>query len=471
MSARAPHRSPSYRSLAAVTGPGFLVLSFLARLPVAMAPLGTIMLVVAVTGSYTEAGLATAALGIGAALGGPVVGRLTDRHGQRSIGLAAAIVDGLALAALLVAALAGAGLATVIPLAAVVGLATPQIGPLVRVRWTAILAARGQDHLVPTAMSYEGAADEASFVAGPALVGVLALTGVTALPMLVAIALMSTAILFARHRTASAVVMSRPVSAIAKRRPVSMVVPAGALAVLVAGMVGIGIVFGATETGVAAYAGSIGHGAVAGLIYAVLGVGSVIAGLATVWLPARFRLTLRFPVFAGTLLIGTLALLTIRSTGTAVVAMAAMGVTAAPFLITGYALAERITPVSHAGTTMTLLASGTVGGVALGAGVAGPLAESYGYPVAFVVPIVAAFATVVVTLLGMSRVRAVESARRRQAGAGRILDLVADGDPGPGYPHPPETDRAHDAVEVEAAPTRRELRQLHADRALDPASQ
>ena len=30
-----------------------------------------------------------------------------------------------------------------------------------------------------TAMSYEGAVDEASFVAGPALVGILALTGLS----------------------------------------------------------------------------------------------------------------------------------------------------------------------------------------------------------------------------------------------------------------------------------------------------
>ena len=59
-------------------------MSFLGRLPSAMAPLGLITLVVQVTGSYARAGAVTAALGIGAAAGGPVVGFLSDRIGQRA---------------------------------------------------------------------------------------------------------------------------------------------------------------------------------------------------------------------------------------------------------------------------------------------------------------------------------------------------------------------------------------------------
>jgi hypothetical protein len=51
-----------------------------------------------------------------------------------------------------------------------------------------------------------------------------------------------------------------------------------------------------------------------------------------------------------------------------------------------------------------LLASGTGGGVALGAGVAGPLAEMHGYSGALAVPVVAGLLAVIVSTLGRRRV-------------------------------------------------------------------
>ncbi len=228
----------SYRSLFAVTGPRFLTLSFLARLPAAMAPLGVIMLVVATTGSFARAGIATATLGVGAAVGGPVLGRLTDRHGQRVPGLVAALVNAAALVAVVVAVLASAPLLLVAALSAAVGMSTPQIGPLVRVRWAALLrpkpAVTGTEPAsLGTAMSYEGAADEASYVAGPALIGLFAFTGVPALPLLVAAALsVGAAVPFAIHRTAGLVPRHgrRPAPAAAS------LAPAAAASALVVGI-------------------------------------------------------------------------------------------------------------------------------------------------------------------------------------------------------------------------------------------
>jgi MFS family permease len=203
-------RNTSYRSLVRIAGPGLLVLTFLARLPAAMAPLGVIMLVSSATHSFAQAGLVTAALGVGAAAGGPAVGWLTDRSGQRVIGAAAAVVNALALAATVGAVSAGAGVAVAAVLAAVVGVATPQVGPLIRVRWAALLPRRGREDLLPTAMAYEGAADEASFVAGPALVGLLAVLGVPALPLIAAVGLgLAAALPFALHRTAEPAVATR----------------------------------------------------------------------------------------------------------------------------------------------------------------------------------------------------------------------------------------------------------------------
>ncbi|MBV1852573.1 MFS transporter [Catellatospora tritici] len=392
----------SYRELVQLTGPWFLVLAFLARLPAAMGPLGVITLVVAATGSYGTAGLAAAAFGLGAAVGGPVVGTLADRYGQRAVGVTAAVLDALAYTALVGAVLGGHHRA-VLPLAALAGFAMPQVGPLVRVRWAVLLGERGQQRRLPTAMAYEGAVDEASFLAGPALVGTLALTGHAGAPLLVAAVLtLLAAIPFALHHTVPPVVRlpRTPGPRVAEQR-----LPVGRVAVLVAAMSVIGVVFGATQTAVTAFADAIGSAGSAGLIYAVLGVGSALAGLAMAWLPASFGPVSRYVVSAAALVGGAAPLLLAGSVVTAVVAVIVLGVTAAPYLISGYALAGRLSPPRRAGMVMTLLASGVVGGVSLGAALAGRLADLVGYRGAFAVPPAAALLGLLLAVLAAPRLR------------------------------------------------------------------
>jgi MFS family permease len=404
----------AFRLLPRVTGPGLLVIAFLARLPAAMAPLGVIVLVSSATGSFSQAGIATAALGIGAALGGPVTGWLTDIAGQRTIGLATALVNASALVATALVVLGGGGVVATTAFAALTGFASPQVGPLSRVRWSALLPGRGHGELLPTAMAYEGGADETSYVVGPALVGLLALVGPPVLPIAAAAALtVGAAVPFAMHPTATAG-RRRPRHAITAPSD-SAPLPVAALVVLGIVMTAIGLVFGATQTGITALAESSGHAGVAGLIYSVLGVGSATAGLATAWLPGRFTLDRRLSAFAALLFAGALGLLAIRSVAVAAIAMLILGVAVAPLLVTAYAVAERIAPPARIATVITLLASGTVAGVALGAGVAGPLAEAYGFPAALAAP---AFAGSLALLAGMAGRRSVgaalESAVRRR---------------------------------------------------------
>jgi MFS family permease len=407
-----------------VAGPGLLVIAFLARLPAAMAPLGVIVLVSSVTGSFSQAGIATAALGIGAALGGPVTGWLTDVAGQRTIGLATALVNACALVATALVVLGGGGVVATAAFAALTGLASPQVGPLARVRWSALLPSRGHGPLLPTAMAYEGGADETSYVVGPALVGLLALVGPPVLPLAAAAALtIGAAVPFAMHPTATAgrrrtrhsATSPSAASPSGSAPSGSAPLPVAALVVLGIVMTAIGLLFGATQTGITALAEASGHAGVAGLIYSVLGVGSATAGLATAWLPGRFTLDRRLSAFAALLFAGALGLLAIRGVVVASFAMLILGVAVAPLLVTAYAVAERIAPPARMATVITLLASGTVAGVALGAGVAGPLAQAYGYPAALAVP---AFAGALALLAGMAGRRsiaaALESAARRR---------------------------------------------------------
>lgn len=418
----------AYRLLPRVAGPGLLVIAFLARLPAAMAPLGVIVLVSSVTGSFSQAGIATAALGIGAALGGPVTGWLTDVIGQRTIGLATALINASALVATALVVLGGGGVAAMAAFAALTGFASPQVGPLSRVRWSALLPGQGHSELLPTAMAYESGADETSYVVGPALVGLLALVGPPVAPIAAAAALtIGAAVPFAMHPTAIA--GRRGPQRTGASPTGSAALPMSALVVLGIAMTAIGLVFGGTQTGITALAVASGQAGVAGLIYSVLGVGSATAGLATAWLPGRFTLDRRLSAFAVLLFGGTLGLLAIRGVTVAALAMLILGVAVAPLLVTAYAVAERIAPPARMATVMTLLASGTVAGVALGAGVAGPLAQSYGFPAALAVPALGGALALVAAMAGRRSIAAAlqTAARRREIIAtGTTADTSAD---------------------------------------------
>ena len=163
----------SYKRLFDLAGAGYVLVAFLGRLPLAMSQLGALLLVSTATGSYGLGGLAAGALAVANALGAPVAGALADRVGQRPVVLVQSLLGATGLVALV--AQVGGSTATTVLIAALAGLAMPQVGPLARVRWRPLTHGReDQPRLVDAAFAYEGAADEASFALGPALVGLLA---------------------------------------------------------------------------------------------------------------------------------------------------------------------------------------------------------------------------------------------------------------------------------------------------------
>ncbi|MFE2146391.1 MFS transporter, partial [Streptomyces sp. NPDC059456] len=166
----------TYRRVIALTGPLLPLLSFLARLPVAMSQFGSVLLVAETSGSLATAGIVGGTLSAGQVVFGPVLGRLADRHGQRPVVLAAAAVNAVATGALVAGALAGLATAPLAAIGAVTGASVPLIGPLARTRSVALAHRSGADEGVVGAVhSLEGTLDEVSFVFGPALVGLAAL--------------------------------------------------------------------------------------------------------------------------------------------------------------------------------------------------------------------------------------------------------------------------------------------------------
>ncbi|MFD8814471.1 MFS transporter [Streptomyces sp. NPDC059627] len=370
-----------YRSLLRVTGVGFFPLGFLARLPYASSALVTLILLHTSTHSYAFAGLGSAAQSVATAVGGPVVGVLADRHGHRRVGALAALANIASWAALLAASQVGR--AAMLVAAGLVGLTQPQVGPLVRVHWARLLHARNEDTLLPTALSYEAAADELSFVAGPAGVGVLAAAAPRAPAATTMLLLTAATLPFALRQAGGA--PDRPLAG----RPAHRL-PRRPLAVLSLAMAAMGTVFGSVQTAVTVYAGAIGEPGAAGLVYAELGIGSALAGAACAWLPRRFSLRARYITFAAALFAGMLLL----CVGARLVPLPAVvpvaSLTVAPYMITLYALTEHLTPPDRATTAMTVLCAAGPLGTAAGQATAGPLAETHGPGGALLVALAAA---------------------------------------------------------------------------------
>lgn len=385
----------SYRRLFSFSGLSYVVFAFLGRLPLAMSQIGTLLLVQAYTGSYGAGGIAAGALAVANAIGAPYFGALADRVGQRPVVLVQSLTAAVGFAGEVVLVSTGAPWPWVAAVAALAGLACPQVGPLARVRWRPLTAGqRDQGHLVSTAFSYEGAADEATFVLGPAVVGIgIALVSPEFAMLLAAVLLGIFGSAFALHRSAELVGPKRHDTSSATK-----LITVG-LITLIVGQLALGMLFGSVQTGTSVLATEAGRPGLTGLLHALLGVGSVIAGLAVAALPESVPLVRRARVFGAGILVLSLPLLLVGSISWLVPVLLVLGCAIAPYMITMFSMAERITDDSRTGAAMTLLAAATGLGYAVGSSIAGRLADAGGATPAFSVTVTAGALALTVGLL------------------------------------------------------------------------
>ncbi|WP_284979655.1 MFS transporter [Arthrobacter sp. fls2-241-R2A-200] len=411
-----------FSRLPELAGPGFLPLGLFARLPLAMLTVGTLTLITAVSQSYALGGMAAGAVGIGSAVGAPVLGSLADRAGQRTVLLVAAVVNALAVAGLLAAAYvmpryeSVQDASAVLLVALLAGASCPQVGPMARVRWMALtsrnlessggrgsVASNRAD--LDTALSYEGTADEVTFVLGPALVGILASLVAPWLPLALAAAITITLVpAFAVHPSQEAVVPTR------RKQPTSAGTPndnparrgrwaAAVVAVPVVAMVCMGTFFGATQNALSAFSAQYATAEIAGLLYSVMGLSSAVAALSVAYWPQRFSLAARWVVAA--LAMALLSVLLVLPAGIwpMVFILLLLGVPVGPVMVTVFSIGGVVAPSGRMATVMTALASGIVAGTALGSYVAGQLAQAQGATAAFIVSMAAAVALLLLGVL------------------------------------------------------------------------
>ncbi|MFG2753655.1 MFS transporter [Streptomyces xanthophaeus] len=388
----------TYRRVIALTGPLLPLISFFARLPVAMSQFGSVLLVAQTSGSLATAGIVGGTLSAGQVVFGPVLGRLADRHGQRPVVLTAAAVNAVATAALVAGALGGVATVPLAAIGAVTGASVPLIGPLARTRSVALAhRARADESVVGAVHSLEGTLDEVSFVLGPALVGLAALVAHPAVALGGAAALVAVfASAYALHPTA-AVTAGSPAGGRGRqgrgdagragkgrgRQPGVVHAVRGSLALQ-------GAMFGACQAGIAALTDQLGVPGQAGIVYASMGVVSAAVGLALGALPERFGLRLRWRAATAAALVLSVPLLFTDSLWPLYAVVTVLGAAYAPHLITAFALTERAVEPARLAESMAFAASSLVAGQAIALAVSGRLAEWYGPAGAFAVAVGAA---------------------------------------------------------------------------------
>ena len=320
---------------------------FLARMPMAMYSLGTVLMITALRGDYVLAGGLSAAGLAGGGLLLTEAAAWVDTYGPVRVLLPQSLIFALATAVFIAAAQAHAADWVLFITGTVAASALPALGAIVRSAWT-VLCGPGSDE-AGTAFALEGSTDDLIFMIGPALTAFLA-TSVYPGAALAAAAIFALVGIAAFVRqpsvrrgsaAADAAPSVAPRAAVGPKHSRRRTLPARGLGGLAPVLMLSSAATASVELATVAYAAAHGHRALAGLILAGAAVGSCAGGLwygAREWrMPEHYRLAAALVVsalttgllrFAPDLLV--LALLVLVT-----------GVFITPTLIGGYSILER----------------------------------------------------------------------------------------------------------------------------------
>lgn len=375
----------------------FSAAGLLGRMPLSMMSIGVVTMVSQLTGRYGLAGALSATLALSAAVLGPQISRLVDRHGQSRVLRPATLVSIAAVAGLLLSAqqrwpdwilfvfAAGAG-------------CVPSIGSMIRARWAEIY--RGSPRDLHTAYAWESIVDETCFIFGPILsIGLSTAWFPEAGPLLAAVFLAVGVFWLTAQRT------TEPVPHPQELHTKGSALRSRGLQVLVVTFVATGAIFGAIDVVTVAFAEEAGHKAAASLVLAVYALGSCAAGAVFGLLHLRGHPSRRFVVGVCAIAVSMVPLQLVDSLPLLAVALFLAGLSIAPTMVTTMALVAEHVPRSKLTEGMSWTSTGLAVGVALGSSAAGWVVDAAGAARGYLVPGAAGVLGALVALAGYRRLR------------------------------------------------------------------
>jgi len=414
----------------ALSTPGvraFTSAGLIARLPIAMIALATVLLVSNQTGSYAYAGLLSALFALTAALVSIGTSRWADAVGQTRVLRVLAVSHSSLLIAFTSAIVLRWPTAVQILLVMAAGASSPAIGSFVRARWAALK--RGPE-TARIGFAWESILDEVIFTIGPLITTFVAFGYGFATPLWIAAGLVGFGSLWlscARRTTP-------PVHTLTEHSmSFSSVLKAPGLRPVVVSALGLGTLFGSLDVGVVAFTAEQGTGTFTGIVLAAFAatsmVGGVLYGIRS-WPGGVVRQT---QAAAAALVLVMLSMPLVPNNLALTVVAALAGFCVAPALIGLFTMASALVPPRHVTEGLTWTNSGLAAGFATGSALGGILIDSLGTRYGLVLGLVGALLAASAV---WSRARTLTSAYRPSQATESAIDAVPlNDDPVPG-PHP-----------------------------------
>lgn len=370
---------------------GFASAGFIARLPLAMLPMGIVAMLSQTHGEYWLAGAASATFALTNALLSPHISRLVDRHGQWRVIAPTTVVAILALALLLVATHFRWPSWTLFVFA-MLGALMPSMPAMVRARWTDIY--RNTPKL-NTAFAFESIADEVVYMTGSVLsIGLSVAWFPEAGPLMATIFLaIGTALFVIQTGTEPAI---HPVL----RKDKGSVIASPLLQLIAFTLITIGALFGTSEVTVIALTKEFGQPAAASFILAGYAGGSLVVGLVFGVLKLKASLARQFAVANLVAAATTLPLLFIVNIPMLAVVLFLAGASVSPTFITAFGLIEQRIPAAKLTEGITWAVTGISIGVALGSFASGYVIDAFGPASGFWVSVAAGLMALLSVTLG-----------------------------------------------------------------------
>lgn len=370
---------------------GFAAAAFVARMPMAMAPIGIVAMLSQTHGEYWLAGAVSATFALTNALVAPQLSRLIDRYGQSRVIVPATLLAVAAFSALIVAASLDWPTWTLF-LSALLAAAMPSMPAMVRARWTEILRDRPE---LTTAFAFESAADELVYIAGASLsvglsVALFPEAGMVASTLFLALGTAAFVLQRSTEPRVRQVEAGQQGSAI-RQRPVQIITFA---------LIFVGAIFSAAEVSSVAITKELGNPGAASLVIGVYALGSFVIGLVLGALALKTPLERQLLLAVGVIAVTSVPLLFADTVPLLTLAVFVSGLAISPTFITSFGLIERRVPEAMLTEGVTWVMTGIGIGMALGAFATGWVVDSFGPQNGFWVSVISATIALATVLLG-----------------------------------------------------------------------
>lgn len=347
----------------------------LARLTIGINGLAVVLFLREERGSFAIAGVVAGAMALGTGLGAPLQGRLVDRLGRRTLlPIAVGHASGL-VALVLLGTRAGVPSPVLVAVAAATGALMPPVSSVLRSMYGRLLGERPE--LLRAAFALDSVVTEMLFVVGPLVVALLVAVASPQVALLVS----ATTVV---GGTAVFLAMLPPAApgerdALGRRLGGLGALASPGILTLVLTMAPFGVAFGMVEVVLPAFSRAEGEPGMAGVLVATWSVASAAGGLLyglrhharpleDLHLALAVAVPLAFLPIALAPGIGWMALLVVPA-----------GLPIAPMIATRNELAGTVAPRGAETEAYTWVLMAMVGGVALGAGLAGVVVDEAGW--------------------------------------------------------------------------------------------